>query len=53
MVAVRSATPKELGAFAFEDAVPITGCPYAKGSKPGRQWVAGWHEARDRRKTSQ
>lgn len=39
---VRAASPYESGKFAYEDGVQLNKNPYAKGTKPYRQWVAGW-----------
>ena len=39
---VRAMTPTEQGANDRKDGRKLSECPYAKGSKPYRQWLAGY-----------
>jgi hypothetical protein len=40
----RVMTPREQGENDRKDGRKISQAPYAKGTKPFRQWLAGWQE---------
>jgi hypothetical protein len=40
---VRAMTPKEAGVFAKAEGQKLSANPYAKGTKPHRQWLAGYN----------
>jgi len=41
---LRTMTPREQGANDRKDGRKLSECPYAKGTKPARQWLAGYQE---------